>query len=386
MSEPTKDQDKQKKDFKQLRNEKLVREQEEASIVRKIVFSLFILIIIVVGAVGVSGFVFVKGALGPMDEESAEMVEVHIPIGSSSSKIGVILEENGLIKNATFFRYYVRYKNETGFQAGDYQLSTAMNLNEIIDELKEGTVFEEAALSFTIPEGRWLEDIVAIIAEDSDFTTEEIEEKMKDREYISSLIEKFSILDEEILQDDIRWPLEGYLFPARYDFVEEDVVLETIIETMIERTSTILGKYTEQLNNQEYSIHELMTLASIVEREAKTEEDRYLIAGVLYNRLDKGMPLQVDPTVAYALGEHRYMTTYADLEVDSPYNTYKYAGIPIGPIANPGENAIRATLEPKDTDYIYFYARRNGEVIYNETYTEHNKVVQQYRNEWVEGR
>lgn len=105
----------------------------------------------------------------------------------------------------------------------------------------------------------------------------------------------------------------------------------------------------------------------------------------MYNRLEKDMMLQVDPTVSYALREHRYMTSYADLNVDSPYNTYRYRGIPIGPIANPGKDSIRAALNPEETSAIYFYARFGGEVIYNETYEEHNRAVQQYRQEWVDG-
>ncbi|MBU8905540.1 endolytic transglycosylase MltG [Desertibacillus haloalkaliphilus] len=362
----------------------LTEQVKQARIVRKIVFITVIVLVIAVAVIGLSGYLYVKSALGPVDETNTELVDVHIPIGSSSTQIGNILEEESLIKNSTFFRYYVRYNNETGFQAGDYQLNQAMTLGEIIEELKEGTLHQEPELTFTIPEGLWLEDIVTTIAEHTTYDQAEIEEVFADRDMIEELIANYDLLTDDILAEGIKQPLEGYLFPARYDFLDEDMPVEQIITSMIERTSDVITKYEQDVNDSVLSIHELLTLASIIEREAQTSEDRYLISGVLYNRLDQGMPLQVDPTVAYAIGEHRYMTSYADLEVDSPYNTYKYPGIPIGPIANPGEDAIRAALQPESTDYLYFYARRNGEVIYNTTYREHHEVHQEYRHEWVE--
>jgi UPF0755 protein len=193
------------------------------------------------------------------------------------------------------------------------------------------------------------------------------------------------MLTDDILQEDIRYPLEGYLFPARYDFMEEQPSIETVVEAMLNGTQTVINEFASEFEESEYTVHELLTLASIIEREAQKAEDRYLISGVLYNRLDKGMRLQVDPTVSYAIGEHRYMTSYADTEVDSPYNTYRYAGIPIGPIASPGKDSIRASLLPEKTEALYFYARYNGEVIYNETFEEHNRTVQMYREEWVKG-
>ncbi|WP_017728595.1 endolytic transglycosylase MltG [Halalkalibacterium ligniniphilum] len=357
----------------------------QAKVVRKIVFFCVIALVLIVGILGISGFLYVQGALNPMDEEDTEVIEVTIPIGSSTTKIGSILEEEGLIQSGTFFRYYVRYQNETGFQAGDYGLSRSMSLDEIIEELKEGRVLEEPELVFTVPEGLWLEDIASIIAEETGHDIDAVMETLNDREYLEGLIAQYHVLTDDILQEGIRYPLEGYLFPARYDFMEAEPSIEAVIEAMLSRTEAVVGQYEELLEQSDYTIHEILTLASIIEREAQTSEDRYKISGVLHNRLQRGMMLQVDPTVAYAIGEHRYMTTYADTREDSPYNTYRYEGIPIGPIASPGQDSIEAVLRPEETNYLFFYARFNGEVLYSETYEEHNAIHQRYRDEWVEG-
>ncbi|KYG31900.1 endolytic transglycosylase MltG [Alkalihalobacillus trypoxylicola] len=364
------------------KNELYEERVSQAKTVRKIVvWTLFILLIVGV-IVGLTGYNYIKSAVGPMDSDNPEHVEITIPIGSTASQIGTILEEEGLIRNGTVFRYYVRYKNESGFQAGDYLLTTGMNFDELINELKEGSIMEDAELIFTIPEGRWLVDMIDIIAENTEHSSEDILAVIEDEEYLLQLIDRYDMLTDVILDDEIKQPLEGYLFPARYDFMEENPEIEVIIESMLNRTQNIINKHAELVNNSEYSVHELLTLASIIEREAQTSEDRYMISGVLYNRLERNMRLQVDPTVAYAIGEHLYITTFADLEYDSPYNTYLYEGIPIGPIAGPGEDSFIAALQPDDVEYLFFYARVSGEVLYSNTYEEHENIAEQYRQEW----
>lgn len=357
---------------------------ERAKIVRKIVFicvSIFSLLVII-GIVSL--YLYINSALGAIDETSEEIVEVHIPIGSTSSDIGRILEDAGLIKNANIFRYYVRYKNETGFQAGDYQLSKNMSIQEIISALKEGKILLEPVIVFTIPEGLWLEDIVEIIAENTKYEAEEIFTVIKNPDFIGDLIDRYQILTDEILKPGIRYPLEGYLFPARYDFYDENISIEMIIEEMVKRAEQEFMPIIQEANQEKYSVHELVTLASIIEREAQKSEDRYKISGVLYNRLEKNMKLEVDPSVAYAHGKHLYITTYDDLNIDSPYNTYRYEGIPVGPISNPGIDSLKAAIQPEETEYLFFYARYNGEVIYTKTLQEHTRVVEQYHHEWEE--
>ena len=181
-----------------------------------------------------------------------------------------------------------------------------------------------------------------------------------------------SLLTDEIFQKDIKYPLEGYLFPATYDFEEEKPSLETIVTAMLKQTEKVLQEYEAQMTEQEFSAHKLLTMASLLEEEATAKVDRSKIASVFYNRLDVGMPLQTDPTVLYAKGEHKNSVYYKDLEVNSPYNTYKYKGLPPGPIANAGKASIKAALEPDKTDYLYFLATPEGDVLYSQTLAEHN--------------
>lgn len=357
---------------------------ERAKTVRKIVF-LFVAVFAVLLIIAIfSVYFYINRALGPMDKNSDEIVEVHIPLGSTSYDIGRILEDAGLIRNANIFRYYVRYKNETGFQAGDYQLTKKMSIPEIIDALKEGKILLEPVIVFTIPEGLWLEDIVKIIAENTKYEEEEIFAILENQEFIGDLIDRYQILTDEILKPGIRYALEGYLFPSRYDFYDENVSIETIIEEMVKRTEEQFMPVFQENPNSEYTVHEYVTLASIIEREAQKSQDRYKISGVLHNRLKKNMRLEVDPTVAYAHGKHLTVTLYEDLAIDSPYNTYKVAGIPVGPIASPSVDSLKAALKPEKTEALFFYARYNGEIIYSKTLAEHEQVVRQYHHEWEE--
>ncbi|MFC5713493.1 endolytic transglycosylase MltG [Thalassorhabdus alkalitolerans] len=362
----------------------MTKRAKQARIIRKIVMISLLVIVIAIAGILAGGYMYVQSAIGPQEEEAEGQI-VEIPIGSSTAQIGEILEEENIIQNGTFFRYYVRYQNEGGFQAGEYELSRAMDLDEIIEELKEGRIDEEPEIIFTIPEGYWLESIVETVAEYTPHEVEDIMDVIQDQEYVEGLIDRYDILTDDILDEEIRYAFEGYFFPSRYDFYEEDPSIEEVVELMLDRTEDVLGDYEEQMADTNLTIHELLTLSSIVEREAQQDEDRPLIAGVLFNRLDEDMRLQVDPTVSYALGEHQYMTTFDHTAEDSPYNTYMYGGLPPSPIASPGRDSIEAVLNPEDSSYLYFYARYNGEVIYNETYEEHNRVHQEYRHEWVEG-
>ncbi|MCK0470921.1 endolytic transglycosylase MltG [Halalkalibacter sp. APA_J-10(15)] len=356
----------------------------QARIVRRIVFFAFLGLVILGTIAGFGAYSYITNALSPVDEDSPEEMEITIPIGSTANHIGTILEEEGLVRNGTVFRYYVRYKNESGFQAGDYRLHTGMTMDEIIESLKDGTVMQDPELVFTIPEGLWLERMIEVIAKETDHTVEDLEAVIHDKDYVESLIERYDMLTEVVLDENIRYPLEGYLFPARYDFMVENPSIEEIVEAMLSRTQAILTNLEEEMDELELTPHEVLTLASIIEREAQKSEDRYMISGVLHTRLERGMKLEVDPTTAYAIGEHLYMTSLTDTRFESPYNTYVVEGIPIGPIAGPGQDSIEAVVRPEITGDLYFYARINGDVLYTDTYEEHLANRDRYRHEWIE--
>ncbi|MDP4550392.1 endolytic transglycosylase MltG [Guptibacillus hwajinpoensis] len=370
-------------DFKDLYKEKLLKRQNENQTVRKIVFIILLLLTITVAAVITGGYFYIKNILEPVKPDSNENMTVTIPIGSSTSSIGNTLEEEGIIKDGTAFRYYVKYKNESGFQAGDYELSPSMTMDEIISIMKSGKVMKDAVAKISVPEGIWLEDIAARIAKELDLEQEDVMNQLDDEEYVQALINEYWFLTDDVLQDDIRHPLEGYLFPATYDFVEEPSV-EKVVKEMLDKTDRVLGAYRSEIEDRDYSIHEMMTLASIIEEEASAEADRTKISKVFYNRLEDDMILQTDPTVVYARGKQSGEITQKDLDQESPYNTYTVKGLPVGPIANPGESSIVAAIEPADTEALYFYARPSGETLFSKTNAEHNKKVAKYKNEWEE--
>ncbi|MDQ0224775.1 hypothetical protein CHH83_25715 [Bacillus sp. 7586-K] len=352
---------------------KLLEKQNEAKVVRKIVLSVFIILIIVFSGIIGGGYLYIKSALEPVDPGNQKAVKVTIPIGSSVSTISNILEKNDIIKDARVFKYYIKFKNAADFQAGEYTFNKSMTFNEIIENLQQGVLMEEAAFQVTIPEGRQIEEIASIISKNAPYSEAEILATLTDKSFIQKMKEKYpELLTDDIFAKDIKYPLEGYLYPATYPYYKDKPTIEEIIEPMIKKMSEVVGNYLPQLEEKNVSVHWFLTMASLIEEEATEKADREKISSVFYNRLEKKMPLQTDPTVLYALGQHKDRVLYKDLEVDSPYNTYQNEGLPPGPIANAGEISFNAALSPEKTDYLYFLATKEGEVIFTKTLEEHN--------------
>jgi UPF0755 protein len=358
---------------------KLKERQSEAKVVRKIVLIVSVVFFLLFGGVIGGGYYYIKSALKPVDPDSKQEKKVTIPIGTSPSGIGVILEENGIIKDAKVFKYYVKFKNEAGFMAGDYQLKPSMTIPEVVASIKTGSVEQEVVFKIIVPEGKQLTQISDMIAEKTNRTHEEVFSELNDPAFIKKMIEKYpDILSDEILKKEILYPLEGYLFPATYPFYEENPTVEKIVITMLNKTRSVLEPFQNQMNEKNLSPHQLLTMASLVEEEATEKADRETIASVFYNRLKTSMPLQTDPTVLYAKGKHKEKVLYEDLKIDSPYNTYKNSGLPPGPIANAGTSSIEAALNPKETNYYYFLANAEGEVFFSETLEVHNQLKQKH--------
>lgn len=350
---------------------------------KKSIIFLSILLILVLAAS--AGGWYIMQSMSPVESSEPEEVDMEIEQGYSAADTAAMLEENNLIHNDTVFRYYLRATSDSTIQAGHYMFSQDMTMREIASQLGKGPN-AEPGIVFTVPEGVWLEDIAAVISENTSYSEEEVIGELGSPEFITEAIEQHSIVTDEVNGEEILYPLEGYLFPSTYEFFDEDTELQVILHEMIERTEESMVEYASQIEESDYTVHQLLTIASIVEREAQYDVDRPLIAGVIENRLSADMRLEVDPTVAYAIREHRYMTSYDDLDTESPYNTYRNAGLPPGPISSPGLSSIQAVLEPESTDYIFFYARPDGEVIYNESFEAHQETQEQYRSEWEDGR
>ncbi|KAB7667272.1 endolytic transglycosylase MltG [Bacillus sp. B1-b2] len=367
------------KSNKELFLENMKERQKEAKVVRRIVIMVTLGILLLVAIIGVSGYLYIHSSLKPVDPNSDKEVVVDIPIGSGVTTIAQTLEDNGIVKNAKVFKYYVKFKNETDFMAGEYHMTPSMTMEEIIDSLKTGKIMQEPVFTLAIPEGKQLREIADIIAEKTKQNPEDIWNQLNDEAFIQQLMGKYpDIITTDIWAKNIKYPLEGYLFPATYSYYEENPSLESIVAVMLDKTQSVISAYQTDIERDQLTVHQFLTLSSLIEEEATENVDRKKIASVFYNRIAEGMPLQTDPTVLYALGEHKDRVLYKDLEVDSPYNTYKNVGLPPGPIANAGTDSMEAALHPDETEYLYFLAAKDGTVYFSKSLNEHNELKAKY--------
>jgi len=358
---------------------KMQERKSEVKIVRKIVAIVAIAFVLISGIVGLLGYNYVKSALKPVDPDATKTIAVEVPIGSTLSSISTLLEEKGVIKNARVFKYYAKFKNESQFQAGNYDLTQAMTLDELIESLKTGKVYRKPVFTLTIPEGLTLEQIGNIVEKKTPYTQKEFMNLVTSDAFVQQMKAKYpELVTDAVLADNIRYDLEGYLFPATYSYFEEKPSLESIVDDMVGAMDKVVKNYNDVLTEKKMSVHQLLTFASLLEREATAQTDRETIASVFYNRIDQGMPLQTDPTVLYALGSHKDRVLYKDLEVDNAYNTYKNKGLPPGPIAGAGKSSIEAVINPSSTGYLYFLADKNGVNHFSKTYDEHLQKVDKY--------
>lgn len=364
---------------KQIMFEKMQERKTEVKKVRKIVAIIAVSFVLVLGLIGLLGYNYVSSALKPVDPDATKIIAVEVPIGSSLSSIAALLEEKGIIKDARVFKYYAKFNNESQFQAGNYDLTQAMTLDELIESLKTGKVYREPVFTMTIPEGYTLEQIGKVIEKKTSYTQKEFMDLVTSDEFVKQMMTNYpDLVTDAVLADTIRYDLEGYLYPATYSYFEENPSLESIVEEMVATMNNVVKNYTDALTEKQMTVHELLTFASLLEEEATAQTDRETIASVFYNRINEGMPLQTDPTVLYALGEHKDRVLYEDLEVENAYNTYKNKGLPPGPIAGAGKTSIEATLNPSKTDYFYFLADKEGVNHFSKTYDEHLQKVEKY--------
>ena len=364
---------------KQEMFEKMRERKREVKVVRKIVSIVALVCFAILAIGGLAVYGYINSALKPIDPKATEEIAIDIPMGSGVTAISQILEDNGIIKSAQVFKYYAKFKNESQFQAGGYNLTQAMTLDEIIESLKTGKVYREPIFTITVPEGLTLDQIADIVAKKTSYTAEEFMAKVNDQAFINTMMSQYpNLLTDAILADNIRYPLEGYLYPATYPFYEENPSLDAIIVEMISAMDTVVAEFKSGYEERGLTVHQFVTFASLLEEEATAQTDRETIASVFYNRLAIDMPLQTDPTVLYALGEHKNRVLYADLEVDSPYNTYRNKGLTPGPIAGAGKSSLEATINPSKTDYLYFLADSEGNNHFAKTYDEHLSNVSKY--------
>jgi len=296
-------------------------------------------------------------------------VIVEIKPGTGAAEVAALLERRGLIRSSTAFLWYVGWRGDRHrLKAGRFRLAPNMAVVEIVDRLKRGDPGADTIV-VTIPEGYTL----AQIAE-----TLKAKGVMADRDAFLKLVRS----GNPSLSAPFPLPatgLEGYLFPETYRFLPNsrpDQVAQVMLDTFVQ---VFYAPNREAIERSGRSLHEIVTIASLIEREARTPQDRAPIAGVIENRLRQGMRLQIDATVLYALGAHKDRVLHRDLEADSPYNTYRHAGLPPGPIASPGRAALQAALNPQRHEYLYYVAAPDGSHRFTRTLAEHQEAIRQMR-------
>ncbi|MDX1702267.1 MAG: endolytic transglycosylase MltG, partial [Melioribacteraceae bacterium] len=281
-------------------------------------------------------------------------------------------------KDARIFKYYAKFNNESDFQAGDYALTQAMTFDELIESLKTGKVYREPVFTMTIPEGLTLDQIAAIVEKRTTHSADDFLKLVNDPVFIDEMINKYpTLLTDEVKSENVRYALEGYLYPSTYSYYEDNPSLESIVDQMLSQTATVVAPYTDVLAEKEKSVHWLLTFASLLEEEATASTDREMIASVFFNRIEEHMPLQTDPSVLYAFKGDR-TNIASDKNRENPYNTYSIQGLPPGPIANPGQASIDAVLNAPDSNNYFFLADENGTNYFSETYAEHLQKIEEH--------
>lgn len=338
---------------------------------------------------------FIDNYLKPVDEKDATPIEVVIPSKSSASSIARILykacgeDESGLIQNTAIFKVYVDFVGKANnMKAGTYVLSKNMTMKQIVDIICTGNA-PKKTVTFTIPEGYTVESIANTLLEKGLITdTAPFLQKCKTGEGF----ENFEFINELLsggAASKRDYVLEGYLFPDTYE-VYADATVDTILIKMLNRFNEIMiDDYKTRAQELNMTVDQVVTMAGLIEREAQVDEDFAKVSAVFHNRIKDDMALQSCASLSYALRVKKYTFTAAEMELDSPYNTYRYKGLPAGPVSNPGKQAIVAALYPNEAyiseDYLYFCNGNpaiSNALIFSKTYEEHQQNVKEYQQYW----
>ena len=322
--------------------------------------------------------------LKAVSKDTSEKI-VEIKPGSIRS-IASTLKEHHLIRNELSFRIYIKLNNITNLKVGYYKLNEGMDVKEIVNSLVKGSTYNPNEINITFKEGLNIRKYAELIEENTTNSKEDFIKLVNDKEFINKLINDYWFLTDDIVNDNIYYKLEGYLVPNTYTFASVDVSLENRIYKLLNETDKQLSKYKDLIDSSSYSVHELLTLASIVELEGSNSDDRKGVAGVFYNRLNNGWTLGSDATTYYAnkIDDWTYSLSYKELNnCNNKYNTrcIKISGLPVGPISNPGSESIVAVLKPTLHDYFYFVADCTGKTYLTKNSTEHNNIINKLKQE-----
>ncbi|XID95464.1 endolytic transglycosylase MltG [Paenibacillaceae bacterium WGS1546] len=342
---------------------------------RVLLWSFLIAFGLVVAVAG-SALFYVWNGLRPTAASSTP-VKITISSGMRAQKVAELLEEQGLIRSAFLFSTWLRIEGEgSRFQAGEYELTPGMTREELVAKLNKGDTVAVETLKFTIPEGFTVQQIADRLAERAGIDKTKFMEAANDPQQWTGSIWTRALSQE----NNLRYPLEGYLFPDTYEMKAgstETEIINRMLSELDRKLDALPEDWLVDLEERGLTVHQLLTIASLIEREVVVDEERALVSGIIDNRLRIKMPLQIDATVQYLLDEQKDRLLEADLQVDSPYNTYKNPELPPGPIASPSFKSIEAALYPEKSDYLYYVTKKDGTNthLFAETYSQHQKNI-----------
>ncbi len=338
---------------------------------------------IIITAILIALLLSVTILIGPVNSGNNKIILFNVKTGSSMYQTLADLKNKDLIRNELIGKLFLKVNNDYNFKAGTYELKKSMSLDEILYTIASGKSVEEAGITVTFPEGKRMTYFIKKISNTFNYQYDEVKNFVNNKENINKYIKEYWFLTDEVLNENIFYPLEGYLFPETYRF-KLDSSLDLIISKLLTTMADKLKPYRAQIvADNTYSIHEWLTLASLVELEGNSKEDRQNIAQVFKNRLQKNMSLGSDVTTYYAEQKDMKEPLYrSELDDVNAYNT-RGAGmegkLPVGPICNSSLEAIDATFNSKKNDYYYFFADMYGKIYFTGSYEEHLSVIKELR-------
>lgn len=347
--------------------------KRKVSIKKVLLFILICFIFIIVASVLTLLIVYKKN----ISSVSKDDTNIVFEVGENNTfySLSDDLYSNNLIRSEFFYKIYLKLNKPTGLKKGVYNLNKSMSVEEIIGVLSGDPDYNYGSISVTFKEGINMRKVASIIEENTNNTYEDVFNLLNDDNYMDELINKYWFLTDEIKNSDVYYPLEGYLFPDTYQ-IKSDMKVQDIFTIMLDNMELKLRPYKESIKASRFSIHEIITLASMIQSEGNNIEDFRKMASVFITRLDKGMKLQSCATAYYGDKKDMGVDSFGDSYLkNNSYNTYVIPSLPAGPISAPGEDAIDAVLNPSDTNYLYFASDKNMKVYFSSTYSEHEQTV-----------
>ena len=347
----------------------------------KPIFFIIVLAFLLIVAGGVWLFL-----ASPVNSNDTKDIEIEVKSGESVTKIGKTLKNNDLIRSELLFKVYVKVYKVNSLKASTYKLNRSMNLGEIVSTLEKGSNYNPNMIKLTFKEGERITKYAKVISDNTNNSYDDVINTIKDKEYLNELIDKYWFLTDEILNENIYYPLEGYLMPETYHFDNKDVTVKEIINRMLDETEKNLEPYKSTMNGNS---HYYMTMASIVELEGTNTENRKVIVGIFKNRLSSGFNMGSDVTTYYGLQvpmtEDLTTEQFASVNAYNTRSTTMIGKMPVGPICNPSKSSIEASVNPTQTDYMFFVADKHGKIYYTKTNAEHEKKIKEIKDngDWI---